>query len=78
MKNIPDMKIKGTSKGGKETLSNKTKEFNIIPIAKLNNSEGIKTKRDSRNNILFNDLLFAPIALIIKKSLAFCITPAFW
>lgn len=67
----------GMNTGGKETRANRTDELRIIPIPRLIKREGMIMNSDSKNKILFKDLFFEPIALMIKKSLAFSITPLF-
>ena len=69
--------VNGMNKGGRNTRPKIKLEFRIIPIPKLINSEGIVTKKDSKNSILFKALFLDPNALIIKKSLAFSIIPLF-
>ena len=71
-------KINGTYNEGKCTFLNKNKEFIIIPILKLRSKEGINTNIDSVKRIFFNDLVFEPIARIIRKSFAFSIISDFW
>ena len=73
---IPNNVI-GMITGGNETRANRTDELRIIPIPRLTKREGMIMNSDSKNNILFNALFFEPIALMIKKSLAFSITPPF-
>ena len=70
--------MNGKYNGGKETLSNKKTELIIIPMPKHNKRAGMMIKRDSKNNILFKDLFFDPIARIMRKSLTFSMIPPRW
>ena len=70
--------VNGMYKGGNSTLSNKKLEFIIIPIPRLKKIAGIKINKDSINSIFLRDLFFEPIALIIRKSLAFSNILPFW
>ena len=75
--NKPIKTVNGIYKGGKYTRLNKNKELIIIPIPKLKSKDGNNTKIASKKRIFFKDLVFEPIARIIRKSFAFSIIPAF-